>query len=196
MNGRVVNIATKGIQFTNESYPLGDPNPKFNVSFINGFNYKTLSFGFQFDWVYGSHLYNQTKEWQYRDGISGDYDQPVDIAGTTAAYTAYYRSAYADISGARNGGRNYTKDYFYEDASFLRLRNIYIGYDFSKLLNSKVFKRAVLTLSGRNILTFTKYTGFDPEVSSGTSNSTFDRGVDDQSMPNVKSYQLGVNLGF
>jgi len=196
VDGRVVNIATKGIQFTNELYPLGDPNPKFNTSFINRFDYKTLSFGFQFDWVYGSHLYNQTKEWQYRDGISEDYDKPVDIAGTTAAYTAYYRSAYADVFDARNGGRNGTKDYFYEDASFLRLRNIYIGYDFSKLLNSKVFKRALLTLSGRNILTFTKYTGFDPEVSSGTSNSTFDRGVDDQSMPNIKSYQLGMNLAF
>ncbi len=136
VNGRVVNIATKGIQFTNETYPLGDPNPKFNISFINGFNYKGLTFGFQFDWVYGSHLYNQTKEGQYEDGISSDFDKPVDIAGTTAAYTAYYRSAYADIFGERDGATNATKDYFYEDASFLRLRNIYIGYDFSEIIGA------------------------------------------------------------
>jgi len=141
-------------------------------------------------------LYNQTKEWQYRDGISGDFDKPVDIAGTTAAYTAYYRSAYADIIGARNGARDGTKDYFYEGASFLRLRNIYLGYDFSKLLSSKIFKRAVLTFTGRNILTVSKYTGFDPETSSGASNSPFDRGVDHDSTPNSKSYQIGLNLGF
>jgi len=196
VNGRVVNIANKGIQFANEVSPIGDPNPKFNMSFINSFNYKAFTFGFQFDWVYGSHLYNQTKEWQYRDGISGDYDTPVNIGGTSGAYTAYYRSAYADIIGARNGARNGTKDYFYEGSSFLRLRNIYLGYDFSKLISRKVFKRAMLTFTGRNILTITKYTGFDPETSSGSSNSPFDRGVDHDSTPNSKTYQIGLNLGF
>jgi len=196
VDGRVVNIATKAIQFSNEATAFGDPNPKFNASFINNFNYKALTFGFQFDWVYGSHLYNQTKEWQYRDGISGDYDKAVNIDGTTAAYTAYYRSAYADAIGARNGDRDGTKDYFYEGASFLRLRNIYLGYDFSKYLGTKIFKRAVLTFTGRNILTVTKYSGFDPEISSGASNSPFDRGVDHSSMPNSKTYQIGLNLGF
>jgi hypothetical protein len=196
VDGRVVDIATKGIQFANEVSSFGDPNPKFNASFINNFNYKSLYFGFQFDWVYGSHLYNQTKEWQYRDGISGDYDKAVDIGGTSGAYTAYYRSAYANIIGGINGARNGTKDYFYESSSFLRLRNISLGYDFSKLLGSKVFKKAVLTFTGRNLLTFTKYTGFDPETSSGASNSPFDRGVDHDSTPNSKSYQIGLNLGF
>lgn len=196
VNGRVVNKTTKAIQFTNEVYPIGDPNPKFNMSFINAFNYKNLSFGFQFDWVYGSHLYNQTKEWMYRDGINGDYDNAVNIGGQTGAYTSYYRSAYADIFGARNGARNGTKDYFWESASFLRLRNISLGYDFTSLISNKVFRRAVLTFTGRNILTFTKYTGFDPEISSGSSNSSFDRGVDHSSMPNTKSYMIGLNLGF
>ncbi len=167
------------------------------MSFINSFNYKNLSFNFQFDWVHGSHLYNQTKEWMYRDGISSDYDKPVTIDGQTAAYTAYYRSIYADYFGARNGpARNGTKDYFYEDASFVRLRNLSVGYDFTSLIANKVFRRVVLTFAARNILTFTKYTGFDPEISSGTSNSSFDRGVDHSSTPNNKSYQLGLSLGF
>ncbi len=196
VNGRVVNTATKAIQFSNEVSPIGDPNPKFNASFINNFSYKSLVFGFQFDWVYGSHLYNQTKEWMYRDGISGDYDKAVNIGGTSGAYTAYYRSAYADIIGARNGARDGTKDYFYEGSSFLRLRSINLGYDFSKLLGSKIFRRAIVTFTGRNILTFTKYTGFDPEISTGSSNSPFDRGVDNSSSPNLKSYTIGLNLGF
>jgi TonB-linked SusC/RagA family outer membrane protein len=197
VNGAVVNKTTKGIQFTNEAYSFGDPNPNFNMSFINSFNYKALSFGFQFDWVHGSHLYNQTKEWMYRDGISSDYDKPVTINGTTAAYTAYYRSAYADYFGARNGpARNGTKDYFYEGSSFLRLRNVNLAYDFSSIIHNKIFRKVQLVATGRNILTFTKYTGFDPEVSSGTSNSAFDRGVDNSSSPNLKSYQLGLNLGF
>ncbi|MEX6689264.1 SusC/RagA family TonB-linked outer membrane protein [Danxiaibacter flavus] len=198
VNGYLVDTATKGVQFTNEAYAFGDPNPKFNASFINSFSYKDyLLFSFQFDWVNGSHLYNQTKEWMYRDGISGDYDNAVTINGQTAAYTAYYRSVYADYFGARNGpARNGTKDYFYEDASFLRLRNISIGLDFAKLFSIKNVRRLQLVLTGRNILTVTKYSGFDPEVSSGTTNSAFDRGIDHSSMPNVRSYQVGLNLGF
>lgn len=197
VDGRVVNKTTKGVQFTNEAYSFGDPNPKFNISFINSMSYKGLSFNFQFDWVHGSHLYNQTKEWMYRDGISSDYDKPVTINGVTAAYTAYYRSIYADYFGARNGpARNGTKDYFYEDASFVRLRNISLAYDFANLIHNKIFRRVQLILTGRNILTFTKYTGFDPEISTGTSNSAFDRGVDNSSSPNLKSYQIGLNLGF
>jgi TonB-linked SusC/RagA family outer membrane protein len=197
VNGMVVDKTTKGVQFTNEAYSFGDPNPKFNMSFINSFSYKQLSFGFQFDWVHGSHLYNQTKEWMYRDGISSDYDVPVTIDGTKAAYTAYYRSIYADYFGARNGpARNGTKDYFYEDASFVRLRNVSLSYDFSSVIKSKVFRKVQLTFTGRNLLTFTKYTGFDPEISTGVSNSAFDRGVDNSSSPNLKSYQVGLNLGF
>lgn len=197
VEGRVVNKTTKGIQFTNEAYSFGDPNPKFNMSFINSFSFKKfITFSFQFDWVHGSHLYNQTKEWMYRDGISGDYAVPVTINGTTAAYTAYYRSAYADFFGAQNGARNSTKDYFYEDASFVRLRNVSLGIDLAKFTNKKVFSKMQIVLTGRNLLTFTKYTGFDPEISSGTQGSAFDRGVDHDSMPNVKTFQIGLNAGF
>ena len=51
-------------------------------------------------------------------------------------------------------------------------------------------------LPGRNIATITNYTGMDPEISSGTYNSAWDRGVDHNSVPNIKSYQVGLNLGF
>jgi hypothetical protein len=197
VNGYVVDTATKGIQFTNQAYSFGDPNPRFNASFINSLNYKQfLFFTFQFDWINGSHLYNQTKEWMYRDGISGDYDVPVTINGQTAAYTAYYRSAYADYFGARNAARNSTKDYFYEDASFLRLRNVSLGFDLAKFTNIRYVKKLQVVFTGRNIWTVTNYTGLDPEISSGTSNSAFDRGVDHSSMPNIKSYQVGINVGF
>jgi hypothetical protein len=51
-------------------------------------------------------------------------------------------------------------------------------------------------LSGRNLLTFTKYDGLDPEISSGASNSSYDRGVDHSTIPNMKSFQISLNLGF
>ena len=198
-NGYVVDTASKRIQFTNETYPLGTGTPKFNMSFINSFSYKDIiTLGFQFDWVNGNFLYNQTKEWMYRDGIHSDYDDEVTINGVTAAYSPFHRSAYSAIFGAPNGaGRNGTKDYFLEDASFVRLRNVSLGIDISKISPIKYFKRAQLVFSGRNLLTFTKYTGFDPEIfSNSNSYSAFDRGIDHNSTPNTKSYQVGLNFGF
>lgn len=197
VNGYVVDTATKSIQFTNEFLPFGDPNPKFNATFINSFSFKDfLTLSFQIDWIYGSHLYNQTKEWMYRDGVHGDFDEPVTINGTTAAYTAYYRSVYADYFGVQNGARNSTKDYFYEDASFARLRNVSLAIDVAKWKPMKNFRRIQLVLTGRNIFTITKYTGFDPEISSATGNSAWDRSLDHNSMPNLKSYQVGLNVGL
>lgn len=195
----IVDTASKIIQFTNETYPLGTGTPKFNMSFINSFTFKDIvTLGFQFDWIHGNNLYNQTKEWMYRDGIHGDYDEAVTINGVTAAFSPFHRSAYSAVFGQPNGvGRNGTKDYFLEDASFVRLRNLSLGVDVAKITTVKFLKRAQVVFSGRNLLTFTKYTGFDPEISSGGGTySSFDRGIDHNSMPNVKSYSIGLNVGF
>jgi TonB-linked SusC/RagA family outer membrane protein len=198
VDGRVVNKATKAIFFSDEAESLGDPNPKLASSFINTITWKgTISLGFQFDWIAGSHLYNQTKEWMYRDGISNDFAKPVTVNGETGAWTAYYASAYYALGNtARGVGNNVTKDYFYKDASFVRLRNISLGVDFSKFAKQEWLKKCQVVVSGRNLLTFTKYDGMDPEISSGASNSAFDRGIDHSTIPNLKSFQVSLNLGF
>lgn len=197
VNGMVVDTATRGIMFTNESYAIGDPNPKFNASFINNIRFKDfITLSFQFDWIYKSHLYNQTKEWMYRDGIHGDFGEKVTVNGQTAAFSNYYISAYSDMWGSINGARNATKDYFYEDASFVRLRNVSFAVDAARFLHIKYFTKLQLVLSGRNLWTATKYTGFDPEINTGTSNSAYERGIDHNSMPNIKTYQVGLNIGF
>ncbi len=197
IKGALVDTATKQIQFTPDKYGLGDPNPKFNASFINSITYKFLTLSFQFDWVYGSHLYNQTKEWMSRDGIQGDFEKQVTINGQTGGWSAYWSSPYYNILGSTHGGDNDgTRDYYRESSSFLRLRNAALAFDIAKVTTIKYFKRLSLYVSGRNIWTKTKYTGFDPEVSSGAVNSAFDRGVDNSTMPNIKSYQVGLNVAF
>lgn len=176
---------------TPNQFSFGDPNPKFNMSFINDLSYDGwVTFSMQWDWVYKSHLYNQTKEWMYRDGIHGDYDNVITINNETGAWTAFYRGVYAQVS------RNGTKNYFYENSGFARLRNISLGLDFAKFLKVKGINKMQLVLTGRNIATITKYTGMDPEISSGSYNSAWDRGVDHNSIPNIKSYQVSLNLGF
>ncbi len=193
-NGWVVNKTTKAPYFTPGQYSFGDPNPKFNMAFINSISFKKIvTLNFQFDWINGSHIYNQTKEWMYRDGIHSDYAQPITINGETGAWSAFYRGVYAERS------RNGTKSYFYEDASFVRLRNLELSFDLSKIINMDVFKRVQLSVGGRNLWTKTKYTGLDPEINSSNvygSNSAWDRGTDHNTMPNLRSYQVGLNVGF
>ena len=196
-NGYVVNKTTKRPANSPTQFSFGDPNPKFNMSFINTISFKNfVTFNMQWDWIYGSHLYNQTKSWMYRDGISSNYANPITITNPTTgqaetqAYTAFYRGIYQ--AGANNG----TKDYFYENASFLRLRNISAAFDLAKYTKLAFFKKAQLVLSGRNLITKTKYTGYDPEISSGTNNSSFDRAVDHNTIPNTKSYTIGLNISL
>ena len=200
-NGWVVDKVSKQPYFTPNQYAMGDPNPKFNMSFINSLTFKGfITLNFQFDWLQGSHIYNQTKEWMYRDGIHSDYQNPITIGGQTGAWAAFYRGVYAQRS------RNGTKNYFYEDASFVRLRNLSVAVDLAKVTDIKFLRRAQIVLSGRNLWTKTKYTGLDPEVNSSnvytnngdgtTGNSAWDRGTDHNSMPNLRSFQIGLNLGF
>jgi len=198
VDGRLVDTRTYQIQFADEKTYLGHPNPKFNTSFINNVSFKDwIVFTFQFDWIQGSHMYNQTKEWMYRDGIHGDYEGTVTIAGKTGSFPAYWCSPYYNLFGSLNGAGNLaTKDWFWEDASFVRLRNVSLSFDLAKVIKVPAVRKLQLVFTGRNLMTFTKYTGLDPEISSGTVNSAFDRGVDHNTLPNIKSYQAGLNIGF
>jgi TonB-dependent starch-binding outer membrane protein SusC len=196
-NGRVVNKTTKAIFFSDEASALGDPNPSLtsygmNVTFKN-----FITLAWQLDWIMGSHLYEQTKEWMYRDAISKDFTKPITINGQTGAWTAYYASAYYALGNTPKGvGNNVTKDFFYSDASFARLRNLSLGVDFARFIKKSWMKKCQLILSGRNLFTITKYDGLDPEISSGQANSSFDRGIDHSTIPNLKAYQVTLNLGF
>lgn len=86
------------------------------------------------------------------------------------------------------------------DGSYARLKNISLGYTFPNSMTEKIsVSRARLYVSAQNILTFTQYKGFDPEVnynSAGSTNSNRNLGLDYASYPNAKSYTVGLNVSF
>jgi hypothetical protein len=134
----------------------------------------------------------------YSEGLHGDFDKPVTINGQTGAWVAYYRSFY-DASES-----NGTKDYFLENSSFLRLRNISVSLDFAKLFKVPFTDKLQLFMSGRNLFTISKYTGMDPEANENTTGggstsstqTSVQRGLDYFSFPNTKSIQVGLNIGI
>ncbi|HZH64579.1 MAG TPA: SusC/RagA family TonB-linked outer membrane protein [Flavisolibacter sp.] len=187
VNGYVVNKTTKAVVFTTELQPIGDPNPKFNMTFLNNFTlFKNLSIATQLDWVYGNKIYNQTRQWLYRDYLSSDFDVPVTVNGETKAFVNYYNSLY---------NTNNTNTHFVEDGSFLRLRELTFNYNVTKLLKAAFVRNAQISLSGRNLFTITNYTGMDPEAAASL-NNPLRRGLDLFSFPNFKTYQVALTLGF
>jgi TonB-linked SusC/RagA family outer membrane protein len=188
-NGWVVDKRTKRPFMSSDKYALGDPYPDFNASFIHDFTFKKcLSFGFQLDWVKGGNIYNMTKSLMYRDGIHRDYDKAFEIEGDVGAWTAFYQGVYLGRAA------NDIKNYFYEDGSFVRLRNVYVGLDVARLLNLKL-RKLQLILTGRNLATWTNYTGMDPEVNSFAGNNLAQR-LDHNTLPNFRTYQITLNLGI
>lgn len=204
-NGNVVNINTNSVALTaaNDLSVIGKAYPDFTSSWINTFivnNNWTISF--QLDWVHGNNIYNITRQWIYSPaggsggsgGVSRDFDDPITINGKTGAFVNYYQSLYNLVSPT---------SWFVEDGSFVRLRDVSITYDLSNAIKVKWAKKITATLSGRNLLTFTHYHGLDPENTSAvdaqgnqiTGLGAF-KGVDYFGIPNLKSYQFAINIGF
>ncbi|MDQ6814781.1 MAG: hypothetical protein M3040_13675, partial [Bacteroidota bacterium] len=205
VNGQVINTITNSAVITDASdlSVIGKAYPNFTASLINSVNiHKNLTISFQFDWVRGGNIYNLTRQWMYSPagggggvgGVPVDFDKPVTINGKTGAFVNYYQSLYNLVRPV---------NWFVEDGSFVRLRDLSITYDITNALRLNWVKRLSVTAAGRNLLTFTKYSGLDPENTTavdsqgnaltGTGSS---QGVDYFGIPNVRSYQLGVNIGF
>jgi hypothetical protein len=102
------------------------------------------------------------------------------------------------ISGDPNQNSR-TSDRFLEDGSYLRLKNLQIGYTIpattiGKLTNN-ILSRTRVYVSSQNLLTFTKYTGYDPEVSSKNYN-LLNNGIDYVQYPQARTLMVGLNLSF
>jgi len=89
-------------------------------------------------------------------------------------------------------------DLYIKNGDFLRISNITLGYNFSKLINVKAFSQLRLYGSVLNAFTFTKYTGMDPEVGIDSKNlgNAWTTGVDLGYYPRPRTYMIGLNLKF
>jgi hypothetical protein len=192
----VVNKTTKRVLLTDpdDQRIVGNAYPKFTMSWINSLAYKGLALSFQWDWSHGNSVYNLTRQWMYRDRLHKDFDVPVTINGQTGAFVNYYNSLYNSVQ--RTG-------YFVEDASFIRLRDVTLSYPLNNLFKLKWMNSINLMVSGRNLVTFTNYSGLDPEATSAQDsqgNQTVGvgafLGTDYFAIPNLRSYQFGLSIQF
>lgn len=168
---------------------IGNPNPDFTYGFNTGVAIKNFTIDAYFYGSYGN------------DVVNGNLMRIGNANGLNSnnILSEYYYNAWNTVKGGnvypRIGYNNLNfVDSYVEDASFLRLSTLSLGYNFTLGKNS--FIRSVgMNLAGKNLLTFTKYRGFDPEVNS----FSFDKGkigVDWGSYPNLRSVSFGLNFTF
>jgi len=172
---------------------IGNPHPDFIWGWNNTLSYKGFELNLFFQGVQGNDLYSFTLH---------ELDR---LAGTANATTEALKrwtptNTNTNVPKA-NQGRSYKpSDRFVYDASYIRLKNISLGYNFPTSLIGKAGIRSLrVYISGQNLPTVTDYPGFDPEVnyrSTGAVNSNRNLGLDYGSYPNAKTYTVGFNIGF
>jgi TonB-linked SusC/RagA family outer membrane protein len=168
---------------------IGNPNATVTGSFNADFTYKRFSLKALFNFSAGNDLYNGVR--YNLEKMSGYENQSTAVANRWRA-----EGQQTDIPKAVWGdpmGNAAFSDRWIEDGSYLRLKNLVIGYDVP-VNDSKHIKYIQLYATANNLLTFTKYLGFDPEFSATP--SVFGQGADIGLAPQFTSYQLGLRLGL
>ncbi|WP_010517526.1 SusC/RagA family TonB-linked outer membrane protein [Croceivirga radicis] len=171
-NGMETYLDEDGVEGADE-VAIGDANPDLIFGFNNTFKYKRLDANVNFRGTIGNDMYNNTRaEFSYTSQFPG-----INVL----------RSAF-DTGASREQVAQYSSQWI-EDASFLRLDNVTVGYNFNTD-TSKVFKKARVYVSGSNLFVITGYSGFDPEV------RTRSVGIDYLVYPRPRTFQIGTSLTF
>ena len=165
---------------------IGNPHPKVFGGFNNTFRYKNFDFSMYWSYVLGNDIFNETDSrinTAFDNNVSKIYANrwtPTNTDSNVPSVRGIFRTEAVPETNV------------VEDGSFLRLRNISIGYN---LQSEKLpFQKARIYLSGTNLLLFDNYSGYDPEVNRNQSNTR--RGYDLSQDPSVSSLVLGLNLTF
>lgn len=170
----------------------GNYMPKFTYGFGGKIWYNGFDFDINFQGVYGNKILNLNK--RFIDNMEGN------VNGTTLALDRW-RDESNPGSGLVNkanrkqtGYNGRTSTWHLEDGSYLRLQNVSLGYTFPQKWTSKIYvERLRLYVSGQNLATFTKYSGYNPEVNARPG-SALTPGEDYGTYPLARTFMFGINL--
>lgn len=172
---------------------IGDPNPDFQGGIGNSFNYKGFDANIFFQYVVGNDIYNgggtfQSSNASFYDNQTVDqldaWQEPGDITDVPEA--RLYQN---------NGGGESSR--YLSDGSYLRLKTLTVGYSLPQNILTRLSVRKLrVYFTGLNLLTFTEYDGWDPEVNTDFTASNITLGTDFYAAPQPKTFEFGVNIGF
>lgn len=199
---------------------IGSPLPKFTFGWTNTFRYKNLDLSIFLNGSYGNKVMNynsltlthMNSTWtnQLQSVVSKRARlEPIDPTIVYADGSKWFdhidnvrvknpgtKIPHTSINDPNDNDR--ISDRYVEDGSFLRIKNITLGYTFPKaLLNKAKIENLRVYVNIQNLYTFTKYTGYDPEVGAGTQDSSgLTYGLDNGRYPSPAMYSFGLNITF
>lgn len=171
---------------------LGNYNPDYTIGFFNSFSYKNFDLSFMIQCVQGLEIFNSARSFLLNGEGWGN--------GAKDLYKNYFSETNPNGKYARpsvaTADKLYEKSsYMVEDGSFIRFNNITLGYNFSKTFIAKVgLKGLRVYVTAQNPFTITKYSGYNPEVS--TNSNALTPGIDYGAYPTNKSIAFGLNVNF
>jgi TonB-linked SusC/RagA family outer membrane protein len=183
-----------GVITADDRTVIGNPWPDYTGGMTNTLSWKGFDLSVFLQFSAGNDIFNGNRIYQDAFGY-GYFDnasiRALDRWTPENTDTDQPRASYSDPN---NNAR--TSSRFVEDGSYLRLKNVVFGYALPESLSSRLgFRNLRLYVQGQNLLTFTSYSGFDPEVNYA-GNTAVVRGTDFYTMPQARSYTLGVSIGL
>ncbi len=194
-NGKIINPDAKTNDFSSANFViLGNPNPPYMYAITNTLGYKGIGLSFSFQGVSGNKIHLIGDQWMGANGAW--YDN--QLTSQLRSWTKY--GDVTDIPQARlgwdNGDQSRNSRYL-APGSYLRLRSMIVSYDLpDKIVKRMKVDRIRVYLQGQNLLTFTKYPGWDPEVSTDFLVDSIHTGCDFYSAPQPRSVIFGINIGL
>ena len=185
---RFIDINDDKVIDDNDKMILGNPNPDFYGSFYNKVTYKRFSLNTVFTFSSGNEIFNYTRS--QLESMYNAYNQTDAVRNrwrTNGQVTEIPKATWGDPMG---NGRFSNR--WIEDGSYLRLRTVTLSYDVR--IKSNFFKYATVYATGNNLITLTRYKGYDPEFSA--TESIFGQGVDNTLDPQFRSVQVGFRIGL
>ena len=173
----------------NDRQYCGSATPKYTFSLSAGFTWKDLSFSAMLQGVAGAHAMNVAKCMTLSD-VEGNFNRDARILG---AWSETNRGSDIPRLSKNDPNNNFStaSDWYLENASYLRLKNVTVSYDLTKLIRkwghlSDRSSRLSVYVSGENLFTITDYTGIDPECG----------GWDTMKYPVARTFSFGVKLTY
>jgi TonB-linked SusC/RagA family outer membrane protein len=177
---------------------VGDVNPDFVYGFTNTFKYKKLSLSVFFQGVAGNDILNGMI---IGEGNITSWNNNVPPGLLNQSWTPERALSdpgsikYPKIGSNSRRNMRFSRRYV-ESGAFLKLKSVTLTYQLDKPFKLKYIQKVILTVTGVNLLTFTNYSGFDPEINSAGSGNAAWRGIDVGGYPSSRTVTFGINVIF
>lgn len=184
IEGAYADLNGDGIINTQDRYLKGNPQADFTFGFQSNFNYKNFDMAFNLRASVGNYAYNNINS-----GLA-QYDLLQDNAVLGNIPTSVLNTDFRSTSDV------IISDYYLENASFLRMDNITLGYTFNKPIKKFASNSIRIWAGMQNVFTITNYSGLDPEIGGNGRDNFGGNGIDNSNFPRPRTFLVGANIKF